>query len=86
MIFSSDHDSWEPVENLPKGKIAAFNKKQEQDESSDEEEKSDDEDREYTVEVLYFKTDFVVKNDLENFNAKRSRKTATLPHPLGRLL
>lgn len=50
--FNSDHDSWEPAENLPKGKIAAFNKKQEQDESSDEEEKSDDEDREYTVEKI----------------------------------
>jgi hypothetical protein len=37
---------------LPKGKIAAFNKKQEHADSSDEEEKSDDEDREYTVEVL----------------------------------
>jgi hypothetical protein len=36
IIFSSDHDSWEPAENLPKGKIAAFNKNQEQ--SSDEEE------------------------------------------------
>lgn len=51
-IISSDHDSWEPAENLPEGKIAAFKKKQEQADSSDEEEKSDDEDREYTVEVL----------------------------------
>jgi len=50
--FNSDHDSWEPAANLPKNKIAAFNKKQKNADSSDEEEKSDDEDREYAVEKI----------------------------------
>lgn len=50
--FNSDNDSWEPAANLPKNKIAAFNKKQKNADSSDEEEKSDDEDREYAVEKI----------------------------------
>merc|ERR550534_3211801 len=52
--FGPEHDSWEPEENLPKGKINAFKKKQKRDESSDEEEGSEDEseDREYTVEKI----------------------------------
>jgi len=50
--FNSDHDSWEPAENLPKNKIAAFKKRQA--DSSDDEENSgdEDEDREYHVEKI----------------------------------